>query len=138
MPVVAALLGPLFIYTLVAAASESGNPELLVFLAIIGSSVCVFTVFSVLEFPCARLEVFTDGLGSRSPWRRRQFISWSEVQSASFSSTARSFVIRANNGSAIKGSFYLSGVRDLYAELARRLPASAWKQRCAAFESESV
>jgi hypothetical protein len=116
---------------------EAQTPFGIGLFTIIGLGLGFLGVYGTLEFPLVRLEVRNDGLLSRTPWRRRRFIAWTDIASVSYSSGAQWFVIRAQNGASIRAHLYLSGIRELYDELRHRLPANAWRNLYAPFEELS-
>jgi hypothetical protein len=138
MPMGSLLLVGLIEFTLWEAISESPGRIATVAFAVIGAVSLAVCVFSCLEFPLARLEVSDDGIESRSPWRRSRFVRWTDIQYAGFSAARRCLVIEVTDGPKLYAHLFLSGIRDLYAELRRRLPASAWKQPYPPFEANSA
>ena len=133
-PIGSALLLVLVGFIPAMARTEPQTPFSVVLLSAVGLGLGFLGVYGVLEFPFVRLDVRDDGLHSRTPWRSRRFISWQDIDAVSFSTTAQWFVIRARSGTTIRAHLYLSGIRELYTELRRRLPRAAWEKRYPPFE----
>jgi len=91
-------------------------------------------IYGMFEFPVVRLDVSSEGVMSRSPWRGRRFIHWTDIASVSFKIGPQWVEIRAKDGTAIRANLCLSGIHELYLELKRRVPRTAWKDRYAPFE----
>ncbi len=95
-------------------------------LAVIGVGIASLGASGLLEVLLVRVVADEDGLSSFTPWRGRRFMAWNDVADVTFSPLTDLFTIRARDRSVIRVNRQLAGIRELYEELQRRLPASAW------------
>jgi len=66
----------------------------------------------LLEATLVRITFDEQGLTSRSPWRQRRVIPWSEVRAVDFSGAMQWWRLHTAQG-VVRASVYLSGIGDL-------------------------
>jgi hypothetical protein len=73
-----------------------------------------------LEFFHVSIRFDDAGLHTTSPWRRTRFIPWSAITGIRFSTVAQWYLISTTEMGRVRLHLYLSGLRSLLDELARR------------------
>ena len=86
--------------------------------------------YNVPEMLWAWLEYDEAGLTSHSPWRRPRTTRWDEIVEVRFVQAAWWFVLRTTTGAKIRIPVAMDGIRQLHAELERRVPAERWVNDC--------
>jgi hypothetical protein len=100
----------------------------------------VFVLLSVIGLVASAREVFqrvasgATGLERDVPLARPRSIAWSDVASIGYEASDKALVVTAGDGSVIETSLHLCGIRQLYQELHRRVPAEKWTSVYAPFE----
>ena len=79
--------------------SDVDNTFCVVLLYIMAGALTGTLVWDCLRF---RMEVGSEGLDCRSPWRRRRFIRWADVVDVSFNGPQGWFEVRATNGHFVR------------------------------------
>jgi hypothetical protein len=85
------------------------------------SGVLLYVLFISLAAPLLwevsrfALGVSTEGLDCRSPWRRRFFICWGDVEQLRYSTVCQWFIIRTWEGRTFRVSANVAGVIDFLA-----------------------
>ena len=83
-------------------------------------------VFLLAEAFRVRIDIMADGIIGTSPWRRRLFIHWDEVASASYSHLFNWFVITGKHRGKIRAREYLQGLPWLAKAVQMNLPPGTY------------
>jgi hypothetical protein len=99
----------------------------------------LYGLFAVLSAPLLwestrfALTITPEGLDCRSPWRRRQFFAWKEVEEISFTAFGGWFVIHAAGGRKFRVQAIVPGLGAFLEACEQRLPPEAFRRAKAGY-----
>jgi hypothetical protein len=94
----------------------------------------LLTLAFLLETFQVRVVMTSEGVLSWSPWRRRRSLTWSDVTETRYSEICRWFVLVGRDGTKIRVSVYLVGIREFIDAVREHLAPVAYEKATSGFE----